>query len=237
MMIGIIGAMDEEVLALQKRMDGIRERKIANTVFYVGVLHNKPIVLLRSGIGKVNAAISTTLLCEHYPIQAIINMGTAGGLSQRAHVLDLVIATEVVYFDVDVTGFGYSYGQVPQMPSAYTSNEVLVEKFKSVIDFFDVPYHVGLVVSGDSFIARADQREMILSRFPEAIAVEMEGAAIAQVAYIYRKPFIIIRALSDIAGKKSSLSFSEFLDSASKRSADLVSEFIGTLDWDCINHE
>lgn len=228
-MIGIIGAMKEEVDALKSKMKDIEERQIAKTVFYEGNLHDKKVVLMQSGIGKVNAAISTTLLCNHYPISCIINIGTAGGLTQDAEVLDLVISTEVVYYDVDATGFNYHYGQVPQMPPSYYSDEKLIAKLKPVLTALDFSYHEGLIVSGDSFIDREDQRSFIVGHFPEAIAVDMESTAIAQVAFVFNKPFIILRALSDIAGKSSSMSFDQFVIHASERSADLVSLFVKKL--------
>lgn len=228
-MIGIIGAMEEEVAALLKRMEKVESKQIAKTVFHEGELSGIKVVLLQSGIGKVNAAISTTLLFEHYPIKSVINIGTAGGIKPDAEVLDLVISTHCAYHDADATSFGYSIGQIPQMPLYYRSDEKMINTLKPILDEAKIPYHEGLIVSGDSFIARKDQIEEIRANFPQAIATEMESTAIAQVCYVYEKPFIILRSLSDIAGKESHISFDECLEQASERSAKFISTFVTRL--------
>jgi adenosylhomocysteine nucleosidase len=225
-MIAIIGAMDEEVAAIKKEINQLKENVIANIRFFEGTIHQKAVVLLQSGIGKVNASVSTTILFEHYPIEYVINIGTAGGIKQDCEVLDLVISTQVAYHDVNVTAFNYEWGQVPQLPLYFKSDSSLIDKAIPLLENDGVSYHLGLIVSGDQFIQNETQTHAIKAHFNEAVAVEMEAAAIAHVCHLYQKPFIIMRSLSDIAGKASNVSFDEYLEQASIQSSRLVKQLI-----------
>jgi adenosylhomocysteine nucleosidase len=223
MKIAIIGAMDEEVTLLREKISNSVEEKIAGYEFTLGTLEGKEVILLRSGIGKVNAALSTTLLLERFKPDYVINTGSAGGLNPALNVGDVVISTEVRHHDVDVTAFGYEYGQVPQLPAAFEADNNLVmiaENCAKEIEGIQV--EKGLITTGDSFISKPQQAELIKSRFTKLQAVEMEAAAIAQVAYQFKTPFVIIRSLSDIAGKESNISFDQFLETAAVHSATLV---------------
>ena len=228
-MIGIIGAMEEEVALLRDAMEVEEVRTIAHVEFTKGKLNHREVVLLKSGIGKVNVAIATTLLFEHYNIDYVINTGSAGGLHEEANIGDVVISTGTLYHDVDVTGFNYAYGQVPGMPAIYESNVSLVKKVESILDKIGKNYWLGTIGTGDSFINRLDQMELIKKNCPSVIAIEMEAAAVAQVCHHYEKPFIIVRALSDIAGKESHISFNEFLTVAAKESSEMVSELVSMI--------
>jgi adenosylhomocysteine nucleosidase len=225
-MIAIIGAMEQEVEAIKNRMQSVNEKRIAHTLFYEGLLEGKSVVLSQSGIGKVNASVSTTLLFQHYDVDYVINIGTAGGIKMDCNVLDIVISHQVGYHDVDVTGFNYSLGQVPGMPVFYESNQALIEKVKTILEQENFPYHEGLIVSGDSFINRPDQIDVIKTNFNNAIAVEMEAASIAQVCHVFQKPFIILRSLSDIAGKESNISFDTYLEKAAANSSRFIEALI-----------
>lgn len=225
-MIAIIGAMEQEIEAIKTRIKNVKQKKIANTLFYEGDLNGKPVVLLQSGIGKVNASISTTILFEHYPVEYVINIGTAGGIKTDCNVLDIVISHDVTYHDVDVTAFSYVLGQVPGMPSMYQSDQTLVEKIKTILESEQFTYHEGLIISGDSFISKPNQIEKIKEHFPHAIAVEMEASAIAQVCHVYQKPFLILRSLSDIAGKESDVSFESYLEQAANNSSLFIEKLI-----------
>lgn len=222
MTVAIIGAMDEEVIYFKQVMSNINERNIANVTFYEGTIGEQKVVLLQSGIGKVNAAMATTILMEQYKPTAVINTGTAGGLKSDAEVGDIVIANEVVHHDVDVTVFDYAYGQVPQMPATYPSNRELLEKVKRTLAALDLPYSIGLVGTGDSFMSDPNRVAFVKEKFPMIHAAEMEAAAIAQVCYQYDVPFIVIRALSDIAGKDSAISFEQFVATASKNATKMI---------------
>ena len=229
MTIAIIGAMEEEVALLRDAMEVEEVRTIAHVEFTKGKLNHREVVLLKSGIGKVNVAIATTLLFEHYNIDYVINTGSAGGLHEEANIGDVVISTGTLYHDVDVTGFNYAYGQVPGMPAIYESNVSLVKKVESILYKIGKNYWLGTIGTGDSFINRLDQMELIKKNCPSVIAIEMEAAAVAQVCHHYEKPFIIVRALSDIAGKESHISFNEFLTVAAKESSEMVSELVSMI--------
>lgn len=226
MTIGIIGAMDEEIALLLENMTEKQEMTIANTLFVKGKLVNKDVVLLRSGIGKVNAAMATTIMHERFSPSAVINTGSAGGFSEALEVGDIVISTQVVHHDVDVTSFDYEYGQVPGMPAMYLADESLIEKATVALKDLAVPCSVGIIATGDSFMDDPERVRFVSEKFPTLLAAEMEAASVAQVCYQYDKPFVIIRALSDIAGKESTVSFDAFLTTAAKNAAELIMAMI-----------
>jgi adenosylhomocysteine nucleosidase len=223
MRVGIIGAMDEEVDLLRTKLDKREDTILAGSEFYTGKIEGLEVVLLKSGIGKVNAALGTALLIEKFQPDLIINTGSAGGFHKDLNVGDVVISTEVRHHDVDVTIFGYEYGQVPRMPAFYAPDDKLVSiALNSAERIEGIQVAKGLIASGDSFMSDAERVEFIRSKMPELFAAEMEAAAIAQVAYQFNVPFVIIRSLSDIAGKDSNLSFDQFLETAAKNSAELI---------------
>lgn len=230
MKIAVIGAMEEEVIILRNQLENKKTEIIANSEFSSGTYGGKDVVLLKSGIGKVNAAMSTTILIERYHPDLIINTGSAGGLNPELNVGDLVISDDVCHHDVDATVFGYAYGQVPQMPAAYQADERLIQVAEEAARSLEgIQVKKGRIASGDSFMSDPDRVQMVAEKFPGLQAVEMEAAAIAQVAYQYGLPFVIIRSLSDIAGKESDLSFEQFLQTAALNSANLVIEIIRKL--------
>ncbi|PKG24474.1 5'-methylthioadenosine/S-adenosylhomocysteine nucleosidase [Niallia nealsonii] len=230
MKIAIIGAMEEEVALLRERITNKKEQQIAGFQFIEGSLFDKEVVLLRSGIGKVNAAMSTTILLENFKPDYLINTGSAGGLNPKLNVGDVVISKEVRHHDVDATIFGYEYGQVPQMPAAFEANAELVQIAETCAkEVGDHAVVKGLITTGDSFINDPEKVAFIQSKFQGLQAVEMEAAAIAQVAYQYKLPFVIIRSLSDIAGKESHLSFDQYLEKAAVHSANLVMTIVSKI--------
>lgn len=227
MVIGIIGAMDQEIALLKKNVIIDKEERIANCIFIKGSLKGKDVVILQSGIGKVNAAMATTILHERYQPTHIINTGSAGGFDEELEVGDLVIGNEVTHHDVDVTAFEYAYGQVPGLPETYHADRYLIEKVETVINHMqDVKGKQGLIATGDSFMQDPTRVAFVREQFPILIAAEMEAAAIAQVCYQYETPFVIIRALSDIAGKESAVSFDAFLEKAAEHAAQLIIEVV-----------
>lgn len=230
-MIGIIGAMEEEIVLLRDTMKIYETKEIGNSLFYIGKFLGKEVVLLQSGIGKVSSAVSTTLLFTHFDIEFVINFGSAGGIKKGSRIGDVVVSDRVCYHDVDVTGFNHPYGKVPKMPLFFESSKDLGETLLLVLKENHIPHHVGLIASGDSFItdkARILEAEKLLDA--EILAVEMEAASIAQVCYIYQKPFIIIRSLSDIVGNdKQKMDFSEYLQLAAKNSTKIVTRLLAKL--------
>lgn len=222
MTIGIIGAMDEEIAFLLENMTEKEEQTTANCLFIKGKIVDKEVVVLKSGIGKVNAAMATTIMHEQFSPTHVINTGSAGGFDESLEVGDIVISTEVVHHDVDVTAFDYAYGQVPGLPAMYAADTVLINSAISAINELEIPYKEGIIATGDSFMDDPNRVAFVKDKFPSMIAAEMEAAAVAQVCYQYNKPFVIIRALSDIAGKQSSVSFDQFLEKAAKNAAQLI---------------
>lgn len=230
MKIAVIGAMEQEVELLRNALTNTETQTIANSEYTTGTYEGKDVVLLKSGIGKVNAAMSTTILLHTFKPDVVINTGSAGGYDPALEVGAVVISDEVRHHDVDVTIFGYEMGQVPQMPPAFKSDEKLMDIAKlAVTEVGEHQYGVGLICSGDSFMNDPVRVEKVREYFPQMKAVEMEAAAVAQVCHQFGTPFVIIRALSDIAGKESNISFDEFLPVAAKHSTEIVLKAITKL--------
>lgn len=232
MRVGIIGAMEEEVDILRHQLKEMKTKEIAGCEFYHGSLHDVDVVLVKSGIGKVNAAIATTLLNELYTPTYVINTGSAGGFNEALAIGDIVVSTEVRYHDVDATVFGYEYGQVPQMPAKYVPDALLVNiATKSAEKIEEIHVTKGLITSSDSFMDSADRVQFVKEKFPSVYAAEMEAAAIAQTCHRFDIPFVIIRSLSDIAGKDSDThqTYEQFLEKAGRHSATLVLNMIEEL--------
>ncbi|MFK8297466.1 5'-methylthioadenosine/adenosylhomocysteine nucleosidase [Capnocytophaga cynodegmi] len=225
MKIGIIGAMELEINTLKKELTNIKTTQISSFSFYEGLINNVSVVVLLSGIGKVSAAVATTLLIEHFQPDVIINTGTAGGLGTSS-VHDIILATEVRHHDVDVTAFGYEVGQQAQMPPAYLPNTKWFSIAKEVAGKHSNQLHCGLVVSGDAFISDPARLKQIEAFFPQALAVEMEAAAIAQTCHLLKTPFIMLRAISDKAGEGNAISYEKFVVEAGKLSAEINIDII-----------
>lgn len=229
-MIGIIGAMEEEVEAILALMEINKKEMNHGYTFYEGTMAKKDIVLVQGGIGKVNASISTTLLLTQYPIDFVINIGSAGGLSLNQNVGDVVISTGVLHHDVDVTAFGRQRGEVPGMPCVFQPDAMALKQVEAILQDSKQPYHLGLIASGDQFICREDQVLQILDFFPDAVCAEMEAASIAQVCHVFDIPFIITRSLSDIYRKgENHIQFDEYLKHASQSSAKMCYRLVSTL--------
>jgi adenosylhomocysteine nucleosidase len=226
-MIGIIGAMAPEMELLTRALVGTSERTAAGMTFRTGTLEGKAVVLLQCGIGKVNAAVGTALMVELFHPAAILNTGSAGGLLPSQTFGDTVVSTAVVHHDVDVTPFGYAPGQVPGLPTAFPSDPALVDLANRCLA--GVPHTTGVIGSGDVFVCEPGVIARIRATFPDLCAVEMEAAAIAQVCHQTKTPFVVVRALSDIAGKESPMKFDEFLPLASKNSSRLVLDMLKQL--------
>ncbi|EOB8322683.1 5'-methylthioadenosine/S-adenosylhomocysteine nucleosidase [Staphylococcus aureus] len=228
-MIGIIGAMEEEVTILKNKLTQLSEISVAHVKFYTGILKDREVVITQSGIGKVNAAISTTLLINKFKPDIIINTGSAGTLDESLNVGDVLISDDVKYHDADATAFGYEYGQIPQMPVAFQSSKPLIEKVSQVVQQQQLTAKVGLIVSGDSFIGSVEQRQKIKKAFPNAMAVEMEATAIAQTCYQFNVPFVVVRAVSDLANGEAEMSFEAFLEKAAVSSSQTVEALVSQL--------
>lgn len=221
-MIGIIGAMEQEVTLLASMITNSKETQIAGVRFIQGTLEGQSVVLLRSGVGKVQAAMATTLLHEHFKPTKIINIGSAGGLILGMEIGDIIISDETAHHDVDLTPIGLAPATLPGLPQTFPSDPALITLVSEVIAALKINSQIGLIGTGDAFIADQARVEAIKAIFPNVKAVEMEAAAIAQVCYLYQTPFIVIRALSDLPDKEMPMSFVEYLDFAAKNSANIV---------------
>jgi len=230
-MIAIIAAMENEIVYLKEKIADMKEQLINQTRFFIGKLAEKEVVLVKCGIGKVMSAVTTTLLIEHFHPDMIINVGVAGGMKSDASVLDLVISRYISYYDVDITSFGdLAYGQMANMPAYFQADKSLVDIAMIVAAEAKLNHHLGDILSGDSFVTNAEYMGKIVkdhfSHF-NVVAVDMESASIAQVAYVLNIPFIIIRALSDKIGEHSqSMTYNDFVDLAAKNASILVEEVL-----------
>ena len=222
--IGIIGAMEVEVAILKEKMEDVRIIKKASMDFYEGILAGKKVVVVRSGIGKVNAGICAQILADVFSVDAIINTGIAGSLNKNLNIGDIVLSTDVVQHDMDATGFGYRKGQIPQMPVFFFNADdnlrrLAAEVCKEVNP--DIQVFEGRIASGDQFVCNQDVKNRIVSEF-SAYATEMEGAAIGQAAYLNEIPFLVVRAISDKADGSAQMDYSEFEKAAVDHSVRLT---------------
>lgn len=230
MKIGIIGAMEQEVSTLKQSIENCREVSKAGCTFYAGQLNGVDVVLLQSGIGKVAAAVGTTILLDEYQPDLVINTGSAGGFDSSLSLGDVVISTEVRHHDADVTAFGYEMGQMAQQPAAFIADEKLIEIAEQALAKMESKHAVrGLICTGDAFVASAERQAFIRQHFPTVVAVEMEAAAIAQTCHQFKVPFVVVRAISDVADKEASMSFDEFLPLAAKSSSEMVVKMVELL--------
>ena len=221
--IAVVAAMEEEVMLLREQLEDRQTTKIAGFEYYHGKIAGQPVVLLRSGIGKVNAAMSTAILIDRFAPRAVINTGSAGGFHTDLEVGDIVISSSVCHHDVDVTPFGYAHGQIPGLPACFLPDDQLIELAKRAIESLGEVTHMhGLIATGDRFVHQLDDVTHTRTKFPEMIACEMEAAAVAQVCHQFRMPFVIIRALSDIAGKENVVAFEAFLAQAADHSTRVI---------------
>lgn len=224
MRIGIIGAMNEEIIELKAVMEGIKEEKIGNLEFFSGKLEDKDVVLVECGIGKVNAAICATLMKEHFNVDKLLFTGVAGGVDPRVDIGDIVVGTDLVEHDFDCTAFGYEIGKIPRMDEfKFKCDEELVNLAynMAVRVFGEEKVWKGRIVSGDQFVASVEKIKWLKETF-DAYCTEMEGASVAHVCYSLNIPFVIIRAISDKANHDAKVDYPEFVKVAAKNSKTIV---------------
>lgn len=225
MKFGIIGAMSEEIVELKNSMIDIEEKKISSLTFYSGKLCNKDVVIVESGIGKVNAAITTTLLINEFKVNKIIFTGVAGAVNPKISVTDIVVGTELLESDMDVTAGGnYKLGEIPRMKNSYfKADPYLFTIAKSVATklFGEDKVFEGRIISRDEFVASSEKVNNLRKVF-SAECVEMEGAAVGHVCEILNIPFIVLRSISDKADNDAGMSFDEFVKIAARNSKLIV---------------
>jgi adenosylhomocysteine nucleosidase len=226
--IGIIGAMDLEVETLKSKMTNVNIVTKAGMEFHEGLLNNTPVVVVRCGIGKVNAALCVQILADVFEITHVINTGIAGSLNPKLDIGDILISRDALHHDMDVTIFNYQLGEVPQMgrlefPADARLMELAKDSCQRVCS--DIHAIYGRVVSGDQFISDSAVKDKLIQVFHGDCA-EMEGAAIAHGAYLNHIPFVIIRAISDKADGSAEMDYPLFEKAAAEHSAKLVEDMV-----------
>ena len=230
-MLGIIGAMDEEVARLKEMISGLHIVQRAGMEFYKGQISEKDVVVVKCGVGKVNAAMCTQSMIDLFSVDAIINTGIAGSLDADIDIGDIVIATDTVEHDMDVAALGYAPGIIPDTEiSVFKTDTELLETAQASVEAakLDVKVFTGRVVSGDQFISDKAVKERIISNFG-GMCTEMEGAAIAQAAYVNKIPFLIMRAISDKADDSATVDYPAFEAQAIKNSVTLLTAIAAKL--------
>ena len=220
MKIGIITPMAEEKITLIAALEDVTTKQHGGTEITSGRYKGHEVILTESGIGKVAAASATALMIDNFEPDLVVNTGSAGALDPDLKIGDEVIGTKVAYSDVDVTVFGYAYGQVPNKPLYYEADPTVVKDFEQL-----APVKEGLIVSGDQFV-QDTAKKRILTHFPEALVAEMEAAAVAQVAYQFGIPFIVLRGVSDLANGDSGVVFDDYVVEAGRASAKLLLSYL-----------
>ncbi len=231
MKLGIIGAMAEEVAQLKEAMDRPEVINLAGMDFYKGTIKGREVVVVRSGIGKVNAAVCTQVLIGNFQVEGIVNTGIAGSLKDEIDIGDIVLATDLVQHDVDAAEFGYALGQIPQMDVfSFSTDEHLRQTALTCFEKLhpEAKAHFGRIVSGDQFISDKKKKQWISDQFG-GCCTEMEGAAIAQAAYLNKIPCLVIRSISDKADDSAQMVYEEFEKMAVKRSVNLTQALIERL--------
>lgn len=226
--IGIIGAMDKEVAGLKNEIKLKEIKKIGGIEFYTGSLQGKEVVLLKSGVGKVNSAMATDILIREFKVDKIIFTGVAGAVNNKLNVGDVVISTDLSEHDFDTTAFGEKIGNVPGSDNGkFHADQKLISLAEISAQKVLGKNHVfrGVIVTGDQFIADKDKVKFLEKEFG-AWAVEMEGASVAHVASLYNVPFVVIRAVSDKADGSAHVTYEEFSDKAAENSVKIVMEML-----------
>lgn len=225
---GIITAMQEEMQEIEKIMEEKQNQKIYELNFITGKINSTEVVLVEAGIGKINAARTTQILIDNFNIDAIINVGSAGSSNDELDIGDIVIGKKQVQHDFDITAFGHPKGFISNVGQYVESDSTLIEKMKETISKMqdnEFKIKIGIIASGDIFCTELKMKEKIRSKF-NADAIEMEGAAIAQVCKLDNIPFLIIRSISDKPNGNNHITFEQFLEKASKRCAKIIKEFL-----------
>lgn len=229
--IGIIGAMEEEVACLKEKMNHLKVTKKASMDFFEGTLKGKEVVVVRSGVGKVNAAVCVQILADVFGVDMVINTGIAGGLDKEVSIGDIVLSTDVVHHDMDAVGFGYPKGQIPQMEAfSFQADGRLASLAEEVCREVNpnIQVYRGRIASGDQFVCGKEAKDRIIEDFG-AYAVEMEGAAVGQAAYLNGIPFLILRAISDKADGSAQMDYAAFEKAAISHSVRLTEKMLERL--------
>lgn len=225
--IGIIAAMNEEVEAIKKLMTEIFVKEVYELQFIQGKINEKEVVLVKCGVGKVNAARTTQILLNNFDIEYVINVGTAGSLNENIEIGDIVVGEKLVQHDFDITAGGHEKGYITHTGKYFYSDKNLVERTKKVIEEMDENFNafIGTIATGDIFVQDIQVKDKIKAEF-DADCAEMEGAAIAQVCMLDNIPFIVIRSISDKPNGNNAVDFEKYLELACERYAKFIDIFL-----------
>ena len=231
MKIGIIAAEQEEFESILEEMKEEDRKEIYELTFVKGKIKEKACILVKGGIGKVNAARATQILIDKFKPDYIINVGVAGGLNPMLNIGDIVIGETLVQHDFDITAFGHTKGYIPGVGDKIYSDEYLINKIEEAIGNQEervYNYEKGVIASGDIFCTEIPMRDKIYAKF-NAECVEMEGAAIAQVCSLCNVPFVVIRSISDTPNGENEVEYQQFIELASERCANILKEVLKNL--------
>lgn len=221
-MIGIVGAMEEEIISLKNEVENFSVENIAGIDFFIGNLFGKKIVLTKCGIGKVNAALCTTILINKFNVSKIVFIGVAGAVNKELKVGDIVISQDLIEHDFDTTIFGEEFGQIPRMKEwRFRADKNLIDLASCVCNKNNLNFVIGRILSGDQFVNSSEKVEWFRKQFA-GDAVEMEGAALAHVCCLFNIPFVVIRSISDNADNSSHVDFKEFCLLAAENSKKII---------------
>lgn len=226
--IGIIAAMQEEMEAIKEIMTEITIRKIYELVFFEGKINKKECVLVECGVGKVNSSRTTQILIDKFEIEYIINVGSAATANDNLDIGDIVLGKDLIQHDFDITAFGHPKGYISNIGVKVQSDKELINKFEEAtkkIEQRNYKIKIGTIASGDIFCTEIKMKQKINSKF-NADAIEMEGAAIAQVCHLDKVPFIIVRSISDNPNGNNNITFDEYLKLAAKRCSEILKNVI-----------
>lgn len=235
MRVGIIGPMEEEVSLIANAIENKKIEVVGNREYVCGTYHDHEIILVKSGIGKVCAALAATVLVDHFKVDILVNSGCAGGIGNGLKIGDIVLSTGLAYHDFDLKIFGYKRGQVPSYEQYFMADHALIAKAEAVAatlkqeQGFEPNIFTGVVLTGDQFISQKQICLDMKQDFPEAQVTEMEGAAVAQVCNDFNVPCLVIRSVSDTAQGDSPEVFEQFVQLAADNSAKLLLALIDAL--------
>jgi len=221
---GIIVAMEEELQPIKEIMQEVEEKKTYNLTFYEGIVKDKRYVLVKSGIGKVNAARAAQIMIDKYDLDYIINIGSAGALNEELDIYDFVIGKDMVQHDFNITAFGHEKGYITDAGAKFHSSNMLIEKYKKIIQSLknsNLKVKIATIATGDKFLTDSKSKEILKNEF-NADCVDMEAAAIGQVCTLCSIPFISIKSISDRPDRESDIQFAEYIQEVSKRCAELI---------------
>ena len=224
--IAIMAAIEEEVQEIKNIMENLKENYIYGLHVHEGTINGLKVILVQTGVGKVNAARTTQIIIDKYNIEYVINVGTAGGLNNDLEIGDIIIGDKLVQHDFDITAFGHEKGYISGVGVTLKSNERLINKAQAAMKkLSNINIIIGTIASGDIFCTDVRMKDKIRNKF-NADCVEMESAAVAQVCTLDEMPFIVIRSISDIPNGNNTITFDEFVKLASKRCAALIKVMI-----------